>query len=111
MGWTAIIAVLLEFLGPYFAKWLADCGKAKAEEAAAELPPVESFPSEDAARDALFDRVRGDLPRFALGRRAALRFAKRVCSECGVTSAGVARPMGSEDADLLRELGAAAARE
>lgn len=111
MGWASIIAVLLEFLSPLIQDWLAKCAENRAQAAAERLPAFESFASEDAARDALFDEMISDLPALAFARRGLLRRAKRAAAKAGVTSAGAARPLDPEDAAELADLAGAAARE
>jgi dihydrodipicolinate synthase/N-acetylneuraminate lyase len=111
MGWSVLIAALVEVLGPLVADWLKSCGEDRAKRAAERLPAFESFASEDAARDALFDEVIADLPRLAFARRGLLRRLKATAAKAGVTSAGAARPLDPEDAADLADLAAAADQE
>jgi len=78
MVWTSLIAVLLELFGPLLADWLKGCTEERLANAAAELPPADTYGSEGEAAAALFDRAISDLPRLAFVRRAALRKAKAV---------------------------------
>jgi len=78
MVWTSLIAVLLELFGPLLADWLKGCTEERLANAAAELPPADTYGSEGEAATALFDRAIADLPRLAFVRRAALRRAKAV---------------------------------
>ena len=78
MGWASLIAVLLELFGPLLADWLKGCTEERLANAAAALPPADTYGSEGEAAAALFDRAIADLPRLAFVRRAALRKAKQV---------------------------------
>jgi len=78
MGWFSIVAAILELLGPLLQSWLKDCTEERLANAAAELPPADTYGSEGEAAAALFDKAIADLPRLAFVRRAALRKAKAV---------------------------------
>ncbi|MBA4191332.1 MAG: hypothetical protein C0467_25400 [Planctomycetaceae bacterium] len=99
---SALIAMLAAILGPLIGEVLKNCAEKKAEEAAAKLPPIETFDSEDSARDALFDQMIEDtvLPR----RKRILRRFKDKAAVAGITSAGATTPLGVEDQAYLRGL-------
>jgi hypothetical protein len=101
VGWLAIISALLTIFGPLIADWLKGCLEERLNEAAASLPPAETYASEGDASDALFDEAIRGLPRFAFARRAALRRAKAAAREGdGIRTA----PLTAAELDEARDL-------
>ncbi len=110
MGWSAIIAAILSIVGPFLVDWLKKCGEERAKRSADRLPAFESYSSPGAARDALFDAMIDDLPRWARARKALLRRLKSVAMKEGVTGAGVVT-LDPADAAELADLGGLASEE
>lgn len=84
MEWVAIITALLQLFGPILQDWLEKCTEEKLNDAAQSLPSADSFASEAAAVEALFDEAIANTPRLAFLRRAALRRMKAAAVKDGV---------------------------
>lgn len=111
MGWSALIMMLIQVLGPILVEWLRKWLDSRLARAAEKLPAMSSYASEHAARNALFDQAIADLPHLAYARRALLRRMKDASIDAGVTSQGAARPLTEEEATGLADLAGAAAEE
>lgn len=73
MGWAAVIALIIDLVGPYLMEWLKQLLERWLSRAAADLPA----PATGADVVGLFDTAIARLPRFAFARRALLRAVKR----------------------------------
>ena len=112
MGWAAIIAALLEFLGPLVQEWIKKCTEERLEEAALDLTPVDSFGGAEAATAALLDAAIADLPRRAFVRRQALRRLKAATAqrfadgsvEVGPTTMKFTKPLTADELSEARDL-------
>lgn len=74
MGWAAVIAMIIELVGPYLMEWLKQLLERWLSRAAADLPA----PATGGDVVGLFDAAIDRLPRLAFARRALLRAVKRV---------------------------------
>lgn len=111
MGWSAIIAALIQTFLPMLLEWLQKWLDSRLSRAAEKLPAFASYGSEHDARDALFDQAITDLPRFAYARRALLTRLKAAARAAGVTCAGAANPLAESDAEEIAALAGAADSE
>lgn len=111
MGWSALIMMLIQVLGPILIEWLRKWLDNRMQLAAEQLPAFESYPTEHDAREALFAKAVADLPRRAFARRALLRRLQSTAAACGVTSAGAIRPPSEAEYAELADLAGAAAEE
>jgi len=84
MGWASIVLAIIELLSPLLQEWLKGCTEERLANAAAELPPADTYGSEGEAAAAVFDRAIADLPRWAKWRRNALARAKEVAVQGAV---------------------------
>lgn len=101
MSWVAIIAAILQVIGPILVEWLRKWLESRLHRAAESLGDMTAFSSEHEARDKMFDAAIKALPKRALARREFLRRCKTLCSHYGVTSAGPERAVPeSELADV-----------
>lgn len=108
MSWAAIIAAILQVLGPILVEWLRKWLDTRLARAAEKLGDT-VYASEHEARDAMFDQAIADLPHHAHRRRRLLKRMKDAAAAAGVTSAGGI--LAEADAIELSELAAAAAEE
>src|SRR5688572_7416325 len=81
MGWITIVASILELLGPIIQDLLKNCMEDQLNDAAADLPAVETYDSEGQAAEALFNQAIANLPFWARFRKRAMRRAKAVAVE------------------------------
>ena len=109
MGWAAIIAALIQLLGPIIADWLKKCMESRLRRTANGPAPAESFANEGEAASALIDGVIASLPWYAYMRRSALRALKRVA----ITADGKVRtePLTATEIAEARDLAAAIENE
>lgn len=72
MTWAALIAVIIEFLGPALQAWLKELLERLKK-------PAEFLAPDEAAIAAVFAEARKGVNWWSFGRRATLRAAERVC--------------------------------
>lgn len=100
MGWSAIIAVIIQTLGPVLMEWLKKWLESRLQKAAGKLGEGAGFLSESAQQGALFDQAIDDLPRFALVRRMFLRS----CRQAAVNAAENGGALRGADAAMLKDV-------
>lgn len=106
MAWVALVAALIQFLGPLLGDLIKKWIDGKLKEAADAIGPITAFATEELAREALFDKA----IQLTTGpvRRALLRRAKEACKAAGVTSEGPKNSIPPELAAATQELSDAA---
>jgi hypothetical protein len=108
MSWAAIIASLLEVLGPLLVEWVKQWLHAKLADAARESDPAANLPAEVQV-GAVFDEAIAQTPRYARIRRALLRRLKAIAVQkaAGVMSSTVT--LSQSEIDEVWELAQAIA--
>lgn len=107
MGWSAIIAALLQLFGPVLVDLLKQLLDKWLNKAAESLPPPD--PKDPGAVTALFDAAIDRAPRFAFVRRGFLRSCKRAAEwranevMAAASVGGTMTPLGEEEAAELRD--------
>lgn len=103
MSWAAVIAAILEIIGPVIAEWLKRWLEDRLNRAATRLPPPGNLPGgEGEARRTLLSAALDGLPRTAFARRTFLRV---------LLSLPVDRPPTALEMAALGDAGAAAEAE
>lgn len=109
MGWEMLILALIQVLGPILVEWLKDWLERRLQQAAARIPELADYPTEDEARDALFDTA------IAMTwnplRRYLLRRLRHHAARLGVTASGVLPTLDAAAAEELAAIAGEVAEE
>jgi hypothetical protein len=100
MGWSQLILVLIEVLGPFLKELLKKWLEKRLNDISVTLPVMASFDDEQAARDLLFaSTIRSTLNPF---KRVFLRRVQALAQRHNITCTGPRPTLGEADIQELR---------
>lgn len=100
MGWSAIIMILIQVLGPILVDWFKKLLDKWLKKASEGISAPETFGDPATAMSALFDQAVAQQPKRAFARRAALRVLRRIAVRRAVSIFDTASKMSLPETNV-----------